>query len=115
MNANELRIGNIVEWGRLPFTVCSIGKSHVENEWWSKPISEIYAIPLTEEVLLKYGFKFDCEFNLTRDMFEIQKSNINHNSFLFYMKGAYGVELKYLHQLQNLFFALTGQELETTL
>lgn len=73
-------------------------------------------IPLTEEWLLKMGFdEIDIEEN---------KNNVR----VFHLNGIYcntlyGVyyyshllkQIKHVHQLQNLYFALTGEELEVKL
>jgi hypothetical protein len=69
-------------------------------------------IPLTEEWLIKFGFKKntdngdlkgnDCYY--THQNF---KRCISLPNFIYD-----GTKLKYVHQLQNLYFALTGEELE---
>ena len=68
-------------------------------------------IPLTEEWLLKFGFevyKFDHKENQYR--FKDRLIVIRDN--LFYDYGT-GVIIKHVHQLQNLYFALTGEELKS--
>lgn len=73
---------------------------------------EINAIPLTEEWLFKFGAK---ELKAKRGILKeyvlktvrIEFSN-SHN---FYYKNS-KVIISSVHQLQNLFFALTGKELE---
>lgn len=72
-------------------------------------------IPLTEEWLFKFGFKFDghCSWwkneliELTIDTGEDEYSVFNNNGDYITLKG-----IKYVHSLQNLYFALTGEELE---
>jgi len=64
-------------------------------------------IPLTEEILLKCGFKKrnDCEGYWL-------------NGILFYkeiMSENQKTKIKYLHQLQNLYWCLVGEELEINL
>lgn len=70
-------------------------------------VSEAEPIPLTEEWLLKFdwnGYK-PLHFNSN---FEIDKEG------RLYCNSDYkGVNVKYVHQLQNLYFALTGKELTT--
>lgn len=39
--------------------------------------------------------------------------NINKDDFGVWLAGSYLREIKYVHQLQNLFYSLTGQELNT--
>ena len=68
-------------------------------------------IPLTEEWLLKFGFvpeKMEDGFLSYRLKFV----DISMPYFEFtYDYGTESFEVKYVHQLQNLFFALTGTEL----
>lgn len=69
-------------------------------------------IPLTEEWLIKFGFKKNTDngdFNgndcyYTHDNL---KRCISLPNFIYD-----GIKIKYVHQLQNLYFALTNQELE---
>lgn len=70
------------------------------------------AIPLTEELLKNCGFR-----NFLRDEWVLSFGR-SHADFTFdndtlQMKepAAFRRPIKYLHQLQNVFFALTGQEL----
>jgi hypothetical protein len=113
MKANELRIGNIVSMHR-----------YIGNYWSWTFISheDIYSIacgneknynpiPLTEEWLLKFGAK---ELNAKRDVlkeFVLKTVRIEmSNSGNFYYKNSKLI-LESVHQLQNLYFALTGKEL----
>ena len=82
---------------------------------------ECEPILLTEEWLLKFGFikaKFSSEYwshyslingwNVALSHHTEESSGVNKD--LVYWGDNY-VELKYVHQLQNLYFALTGEEL----
>lgn len=86
--------------------------------------SEYKVIPLTEEWLLKFGFEkeeadwfrkvYDADIQNTR-----QEIAVNISSFACAIGDTYesgdfgyaGAPLQYVHQLQNLYFALTGTEL----
>lgn len=78
------------------------------------------AIPLTEERLLKCGFeKLDRNgelYFLNGDCFELHQFNqYGHFSYTCgdNIKGNFvSTRVDSLHQLQNLYFALTGKELE---
>ena len=128
MNSKELRIGNLVydRSGKL-----------LRIDWWENinkvcmdmnicgtqvhPLTEYpefcKPIPLTKEWLLKFGWGRSDEHELcdnSNDIifvydwhfkrFEIQ-IDTEFNGF------EYEVDIKYIHQLQNLYFALTGKEL----
>ena len=138
MTANELRIGNLVQYGGATAKVCHIEKAFFyceteliyftrDGERGAKPI------PLTEEWLLKFGFKkypncrdtfrqeYYDSFQLVIDEHTIisfsipigYNDNIRCNYDKLYRseekKQSYRV--KHIHQLQNLYFALTGEEL----
>ena len=139
MNARELRIGNLVEckgWGdtytdRSPyygeciFPVYSACKVFVKLEvghdaLQKERIERINPIPLTEEWLLKFGF-FGDGFVWEKDEFIIglYKTGYFHiPSKLILLQSTLssktGVEIKSVHQLQNLYFAITGDELTMT-
>ena len=124
MNAIELRIGNYIQTkiGKNKGRVLSIGSLEQEFEQIYCECEESFewyftngyeGIPLTEKWLLKFGLtktnggNFSCEDICVYDNLE----NIN----ISLENGDIGVELrcpKYVHQLQNLYFALTGEELE---
>jgi len=71
---------------------------------------DIDPIPVTEEILLKCGFEKKDAFWFTKDIIKIE-TTLSRGRF----KYAGFVSVKHLHQLQNLYFALTGQELEINL
>ena len=120
MNAKDLRIGNCVllDTGlTLPdFHIIRANDIQVIDDKILKDIS-IEPIPLTEDVLLKYGFE-----NLSEDWYEInlfdgtRKLSINLNEGWAigdedYIREVVFNGTMHLHQLQNLYFALTGKEL----
>jgi hypothetical protein len=132
MKVNELRIGNWIadrglkEWqighwetinkvaSKANATMCNgiLMETHPLTEY----IDYLKPIPITEEWLLKFGFKK-------------QKNNwkrlpiCNDWTYLYWERLA-GLELSvnkrsvmlpninYVHQLQNLYYALTGEELK---
>jgi hypothetical protein len=114
MKAEELRLGNLVSnmnprHNDSILTIESIGDNHEVNVFYRKYLlSELEPIPLTEEWLLKFGFhkykgdNSDCFLN---------DFETSCNRELFFWKGTYIQNIKYVHQLQNLYFALTGEEL----
>jgi hypothetical protein len=122
MEAKELRIGNTIsDYGDRIITVKSIEKpipgikhfiSVNENNSMYQP-DDIQPIPLTEEWLLKFGFE-DEKHIYRKGRFFIE--NLFGDRFTFRItinnaESAHANEVKFVHQLQNLYFALTGIEL----
>lgn len=109
MEAKELRIGNWVEgsFGNyLQMTADDFMRIHVNGE--DNPI------PLTEEILLKAGFskKVDLIWSIyTKDWIGLYKMD----GTPYYEVDDTYTKIKSVHQLQNLYFALTGEELEIEL
>lgn len=130
MKATGLMLGNLLEYKcvndlllkRWPligdWTEKRIDVYDIENisglctyhDWDYRPI------PLTEEWLIRFGFeKWQTDDGVHNDYF-IHK-DFFPESFVFYLPyhslNIYvgGVTVEYVHQMQNLFFALTGKEL----
>ena len=119
IKANELKIWN---WVQCYGNLIQIGNIHpkgtiVGDEPYS--ISELDPIPLTEEILLKCGFEQDGD-NDYLQLYINDALNILWLGYLSIEVNGYFVALSekeqlYLHQLQNIYFALTGEELEVNL
>ena len=123
MKATELRIGNwLIDKRYTHDSENGRFKVHVRDLQYLTDIKEsnecdFEPIPLTEEILLKCGFKKKRgdKFVLPRSFFNIWKiDNLTQNDYAF-CYYCLQVNLKYLHQLQNLYWCLTGQELEINL
>jgi hypothetical protein len=114
MKPNELRIGNLVEYknqyikvsGIGPFGIQSEGKEYLIIAKFSTP--DIQPIPLTEEWLLNFGFEKFKGDNLDCFLNDFETSC---NLKLLFWKGTQIQNINYVHQLQNLYFALAGEEL----
>ena len=132
MKTSEVRQGNLIQTNKSRTQVVSVGIQTINRnaEW------RYEGIPLADELLLKYGF---YKLPPCKDFENITMPYLANNGvLLFYNKhrteyetmdyfvgyaetrnGKYHVVLiqwiKYLHQLQNLYFALTGTELEIKL
>ena len=129
MEVRELRIGNYLEskvdydgWGFAVskgnyFSIKEFNGNYLHK--WSDmgasgsfSLDDAIPIPLTEEWLLKFGFVS----NPYQDIYYIKNGD---NSFVIDINKTRGklelfwkhIDLKYVHQLQNLYFALTGEEL----
>ena len=125
MKANELRIGN---WVKHPAAVWSHrtevqGYGYVEFQWkehdWAGiaectiNLEDVKPIPLTEEWLVKFGFDFDGYCSYWKSEIELTKDTMDEHfqSFNNVGSGLCQKEIKYVNQLQNLYFAITGEEL----
>ena len=120
MKVNELRIGNWIDFRSTPGEieqVMSITNGNVNNV----NIDDIQPIPLTEEWFIKLGFNYRYPFE-DSDSFVFQIITNKGERITFgYVSDEIGwcsdrllitIETHYVHQLQNLYFALTGEELE---
>ena len=123
MKATELRIGNLVEKslksgnGRKVFDKIRISDI---NHIYEKDGSFNYEpIPLTEEILLKCGFYKTGISELYYPTDTINISWVENDPTVIEINDeniyCYIVNCEYLHILQNVFFALKGQELEINL
>jgi len=115
MKARELRIGNWVKSGKGFYKVECITSKGLEyaiadNILWSGDGVVFEPIPLTEEILLKCWF--EPMQNYTFILFIERNDNIVWQSDVEICNYKH---VKYLHQLQNLYFALTNEELEINL
>lgn len=120
INANELRIGNyffykgeIINIGHIQKNFHSVLINGVGVYGWGK----FEPIPLTPEILEKCGFEKDRSgFALPDKMslsFSIDKDG-QYNACWEDRSLHLPYRIKYLHQLQNLYFAITGEELNYT-
>ena len=123
MNAQELRIGNLVERDGNILEVVRIAKDNIINYdliLQSKGMhvnsGNVIPIPLTEEWLVKFGFYYSDDENEFLELQLMHKTklyadNSNEFSTVVLKIKENEIEIEYVHQLQNLYFALTGKEL----
>ena len=139
MKTQELRIGNYLYYEHTTHIVSGVHGNKVYS-WWVKDgepvieyeakdisdtqvenpyldvISQFEPIPLTEEWLIKLGFEKLTDSN---DGFKNTTYTYTKGiSFIVYFDGVrlstnfwMGNEKHYVHQLQNLFYVLSGEEL----
>ena len=130
MKATELRIGNLAydkvskellivcglncdsdgKNSKIEFSVLDRSKYPLPDGWSAEPI------PLNEEWLLKFGFEFGIKLqNFVKGKYQFvqEKNNILFGDFseqgIFYFNGK--IKIHHVNQLQNLYHALTGEEL----
>tara|TARA_R110001606_G_scaffold58220_4_gene139654 strand:- start:18316 stop:18678 length:363 start_codon:yes stop_codon:yes gene_type:complete len=113
MKATELRIGNLVqdrhseECGMIDIVVLGIIDT-MENHSYEP-------IPLTEDWLKRFGFEIkkgawgtSAEIRIGRVRYVLYQ---NGNVWSINPTDGFRVDFKYIHTVQNHYFALTGQEL----
>jgi len=137
MKAHELRIGNYISLKLAKSNVYDCIVVGIEQDriyylpWLKlKPkVDYLYSlycyvepIPLTEEWLEKFGFERDEE-KRHGECYWVHGGFTNPQAPLFYyvdmflsahlgFPGWKNIKIKYVHHLQNLYFALTGEELQ---
>lgn len=130
MKASELRIGNLIEDGSLHRTdhekvvICEILADCVTIddgtlEYKQRLFDDISGIPLTAEWLERFGFPKRLDGSYLQEITDSTDFNMRvhlRQERFVWISSKFGptVELKYVHQLQNLYFALTGTELTLT-
>ena len=134
MNANEFRLGNVVH--HLSFydvTICKISKdalsvNYNNSEYWDD-LRFYTPTLLTKKWLIDFGFNFingpKMAFKLyhnevNEDFSSILLKEVSNNPVFVYSAqnrwtvNPFKKEINYVHELQNLYFALTGKELIVT-
>lgn len=126
MNANELRIGNWVYKNIADF----LGNHYHQLIGWdiwqasthpNELNVEFSPIPLTPEILEKAGFKNPGgqEYAGCYDYKEFSYYLPKKQVMIFFEENGIShwlpQKIEHLHKLQNLYFALTGEELEINL
>lgn len=123
ISAQELRIGNITQdkINKKKYLITANALRYLIEAESNDLEVLIEPIPLTEEWLLKMGFEkeiddssfirkvyyyindFEVEFHGNKLVFRVENKHVTNY---------FAHHTKYVHQLQNLYFALTGEELE---
>jgi len=113
IQAKDLRVGNIIH-NMLVNEIQTIEEIYRESFNASGCFTTIgYCKPieLTEEWLIKFGFKEYIRSNgKTYDLKDFWE--IDYENGKYFISEIEVMDIKYVHQLQNLYFALTGKELE---
>lgn len=131
---NELRIGN---WVDIPddgqSTIIALDVSEASykfiadehgtgNSNYPRLYEELKPIPLTDEWFLKFGFELWESDEYSKRIDELGCLNIGRLKLTYQLVDlssdlsangyrSYDNRIEYVHQLQNLYFALTGEEL----
>ena len=120
MNAKELRIGNYIDTNgailRLPTALFNNRQWQPMISDWFSEVKYFQPILITTECLERLGFhcpddSWYCylDFDPKRETFKIA---YNPEAKMWFIVGVPNSNsISYIHQLQNLYFALTGTEL----
>ena len=119
MEANELRIGNYIgSIGNIYEVILVDSKGNVKGFDGGTSFNlddSITPIPLTEEWLLKFGYvlygKEATDSESPRDWYWIKKGFAISIDNITWKTSYIELILLSVHQLQNLYYALTGEEL----
>lgn len=131
MKASELRIGNLLEFsnGIQPTKIVTVGRrffssAAIEKEDGDFEITPYYKeILLTEDWLLKLGFKRNDNTKVSDSFYWIMvggsEFNINPDNGVVWINRGENIFnnpclIEYVHQLQNIYYALTGVELSVS-
>lgn len=110
---NEIRLGNIVLNRFNEIEVLNI----IDSMQWLE--DDYNGLLLTDDLLTK--LKFTKKELVTITFYEDYNIALNlgnkRSDYAYYLKGwkGYSKEIRYLHELQNLYFALTGKELDVNI
>jgi len=119
---NELRIGNLLMYSDNS-GIWKVSGIHEFGIDCFDDIEETYmeyenfeGIPLTEEWLVKFGFIKDLGLTYGLDKLNISLTGVQYDFGRTYFNSWCILERQpeFVHQLQNLYFALIGKELQQT-
>lgn len=128
INAKEFRIGNYArdevskEWMVVDEIGANVGAVLVNRDKYPLPDGwQMEYIPLTPEIFDKAGFSISLggykKLGFKLSLFHNGYKGADPDSFIcqYNKTEEEFCTIKYLHQLQNLYFALTGEELNIQL
>ena len=118
MKPQELRIGNLVRYNGEVVKVEQITKRKIgyhaqENRMHYTQIAELKPIPLTEEIIGKYFIHHGANYYRDNSRVEIYQTrcgwclSLNNSTYSTY----FGTIVKYLHELQNVYYLADKKEL----
>lgn len=114
MKAEELRIGNYVRYLGGDTTVNVVSNGFISTlKSGAIAVGQADPIPLTEKWLLSFGFEWIDESFLYADERHCISERIGSFTFEPFCTtdSDCWISINHVHQLQNLYFALTGEEL----
>jgi len=133
LEAKDLRIGNWYQWAHeesISYKQVDPEFIHIQHEYDTNPDDDQFArgwwaqpIPLNKEWFLKFGFEHKSNhftiktgwyYSLSQEKIQSKlRIKLTRNENFHVKSPANGtIYLKYVHQLQNLYFVLAEKELE---
>lgn len=128
IKTKDLRLGNyITDKSGFAMYVVGIYEDTVllnfkgnEGDVWEVNENDLIGVVLDSELLIKCGFKRQVTGigwdKYSNGIVDLSLAPLSNGSYIpvYHVNGEM-VQIKYLHQLQNLFYALTQKELEINL
>jgi len=140
MKAKELRLGNLVNYEQTTHIITKIEEYKATSKWlgdddyeYSHSLNSIEPIALNEIWILNFGFKLIDTNGRYGNIYSKQINDLaiclerDFNEYESYFVGVeymdspftedfnriylFSFDLRYLHQLQNIYFSITGTEL----
>jgi hypothetical protein len=108
MKAQDLRIGNNIFHRNKAITV-----NWQELKWIQEGNNNFQPIPITEDWLLKLGFEKTMSWTFAKELVgnNILVYYLGEKGFSIGFKNYSDFKCEHVHQLQNLYFTLTNEEL----
>jgi hypothetical protein len=121
ISVRDLRVGNLFQFpinGKIEYwDICDIHTNPFEVYFtqndqydYSTHLDDL-VIPITGAILLSFGFEYIVDAILSECHYVKGKFILNDE----YVLCDIDIEVKYVHQLQNLYYVLCGEELEIKL
>lgn len=105
MNPTEIKLGNIIKQGRIDYIEAN-DETIIYIRCNGGYVDQAEPEPLTEEWLFKFGFKKVYHYYYLNNA-----RHMGFNEEYGFFNVTNDIQIEYVHQLQNLYFAITGEEL----
>ena len=122
MKANEFRVTNFVNYNGEMFPIIFIGLDSVvlirkDQSTFTVKLDRIKPISITDKILLSCGFKkrkscfgyWIYEIMFQHTVFSVEEVDLG--LCYFYIGNTHVTQTRNVHELQNLYFSITGEEL----
>jgi hypothetical protein len=117
ISPNEIRIGNLLRWKDNGQQFDVMMANMADHHFWEHiGHGDIEGIPLSADIMAKCGFHLDA--NLSYNGLRLSLKFVRWEPTIPFLQvdSPFGsTTLKFVHDLQNWFFALTEQELNVNL